>query len=232
MLRQICAAGALALAGACSTTAPLVGGDDARVNYAAGSPLGAQIDRGQARALAAAFVAAMDGGDATDWRDGDASGAVRPGVQKVGNLRFDPAALLDFEPGLRLSRSFETDLGEFVLTRNANVRYGPSTDYDVVETLDSGDGVEVVGRVVDAPWMLIAIDQKVRGFVYEELMVRRPGSELELAGGPTRRPLLCRPFEQTMTVAGVKDQWTGVACKEEGGWRLPPPVEGAPTRLF
>ena len=232
MLRLMCAVGALAMGSACATGSSLSGETGARVNYASGSPLGAQLSRSEENALQAAFVSAMEDGEAKSWRENATTGSIEPGAQQVGNLRFDPAALMAFRPGLRLSRAFETDLGDFVLTRNANVRFGPSTEYKVAETLSSGDGVEVVGKVVDAPWMLVAIDNEVRGFVFEDLMVRRPGTELELAGGPTRRPLLCRTFQQSMTVRGVVDQWTGVACKEESGWRLPPPVEGAPTRLF
>ena len=228
--------GALTLISACANN-PSFGpvGGNSSVNYAASSDLGAALPGREAAALQTAFVDAMDNGSAgqkTSWRGKDASGAVTPGALKVGNLRYDPKQLLDFRPGLKLSRQFETDLGEFVLTRNSNVRYGPSTDDKAVEILPSGTGVDVVGKVIGAPWMLVAVDDTVIGFVYEDLMVRRPGTELELAGGPTRTPLLCREFTQSLTYAGRTDRWSGAACKGDGGWTVLAPDENAPTRLY
>ncbi len=211
----------------------LSGGDGA--NYAVNSKFSGELSRRDVNALAPVFVDAMENGavgDKFEWRGSNAAGAVTPGPQGAGNLLADPWALMPFRPGLKLSRRFETELGEFVLTRNSNVRYGPSTDEKVAEILPSGTGVEVVGKTVDGPWMLVAVDGVISGFVYEDLMVRRPGTELELAGGPTRRPHLCRPFDQSMRINGRTDNWSGVACDKGEGWVLRAPDANAPTRLF
>ncbi len=216
---------------------PGLGGAGARSagSYASGSTLGASLSGRDVAALNEAFVEALDktpaGGRAT-WSGPGASGAITPGARRAGNLRADPNELLEFRPGLKLSHLYETDLGDFVLTRNSNVRYGPSTDEKVAEVLPSGTGVEVIGRVVGEPWMLIARDGVISGFVFEDLMVRRPGTELELAGGPTRRPRLCRSFAQTLSVDGRTDRWSGVACDAGSGWVLSAPARNSPTRLF
>jgi len=204
-------------------------------NFAATSSIGSQLSSRDANALAPVFIEAMDTGEAGrrfNWRGPNATGSVVPGPLRVGNLLADPRRLLKFRPGLKLSRLFETEFGEFVLTRNSNVRFGPSADDKVAEVLPSGTGVNVVGKTIDSPWMLIAVDGVITGFVYEELMVRRPGTELELAGGPTRRPHLCRPFDQSLTLNNRTDQWSGVACDKGDGWVLQTPDEKAPTRLF
>ncbi|MEM9705782.1 MAG: SH3 domain-containing protein [Pseudomonadota bacterium] len=190
---------------------------------------------GDRRALAKAFVDAMDNGSPAttqSWRGQSATGAITPGVPGVGNLRSDPTALIAFRPGLKLTREYETELGEFVLVKNSNIRYGPSTDDQVIEVLDSGTGVEVVGKVVNERWMLIAIDNEIRGFIFETLLKRRPGSELELAGGPTKRPRLCRSFKQTLESPDGSDEWSGVACKIDGRWALQQADTTGPTRLF
>ena len=204
-------------------------------NFAAASTIGSQMSRRDVSALSSVFLAAIEkseAGVAHSWRGPSARGQITPRAFKAGNLLFNPDDLLDFRPGLRLSRAFETDLGEFVLTRNSNVRTGPSTDSAVVEILSSGTGVKVIGRTVGAPWMLVAIDGQILGFVFEDLMVRRPGTELELAGGPTRRPFLCREFDQSVSVRGQTDRWSGVACDKGNGWELLGYEENAPTRLF
>ena len=78
-------------------------------------------------------------------------------------------------------------MGLYVLTRNSNIRLGPGTDHKIAEVLPSGAGVDVVGRVVDKEWMLVASEGSIRGYVHQNLLIKAPGTELELAGGPNRR---------------------------------------------
>lgn len=226
----------LALATSCASNSSLPGlSDRSGENYAANSKFGDRLSGQDVTVLAPVFVEAMESGTAGErvtWRGRNANGSVTPGRAGAGNLLADPRALLPYRSGLKLSRRFETELGDFVLTRNSNVRYGPSTDDNVAEILPSGTGVNVVGKTIDGPWMLVAVDGVISGYVYEDLMVRRPGTELELAGGPTRRPHRCRPFDQTISIGGQTDRWSGVACDKGDGWVLQAPEENAPTRLF
>ncbi len=71
--------------------------------------------------------------------------------------------------------------------------------------------------------MLIAVDDVVRGYIYQNLLIKAPGTELELAGGPRRRPLLCREYVQRIDLGAERDEWQGAACNDGTGWRAAPP---------
>jgi len=224
---------ALALAGCETFSAVGGGGGD---NFAAGSALEYRLSGGDREVLGNAFLRAMETGAAQNWRGRRASGLVEPGTYSLANLQENPraripAARADFD----ISHRVETELGLYVTTRNANVRIGPGTNYAVAEMLSPGAAAEVVGRVVDKSWMLVAVDGVVRGYVYENLLIKAPGTELELAGGPQRRPLLCREFIQRLDMEGAGDAWSGAACNDGAGWRVAPPEidpETAPALLL
>ena len=197
-------------------------------DYAIGSSSAAQLSGADRAALAEAFVAAMDTGQTRQWRGNRAVGVVMPRGYALANLSLDPDARIAASRGdIDLAHTVETDLGLYVLTRNSNIRTGPGTDNEVIEVLPSGAGVEVVGRVVDRNWMLIAADGVVRGYVFQDLLIKAPGTELELAGGPERRPVLCRNFTQRVNVYSVREEWRGAACRDATGWRLAPREEEA-----
>lgn len=218
------ALGAAAFLGAgCASTGPTFGGGP--VNYAAPSSLGAGLGRREVDALYATFTTAVERGPVGEpqvWSAGSYSGAVTPGAYLVGNLKPNPSVLLPVEGRLDLNEAYETDLGLHALTGKANLRAGPSLDAPVLAQLESGTGVDVIGKTVGKPWMLVAIDGVIRGYVHESLMIKAPGSELTLAGGPTRRAHFCRAYSQTLTLFGRTDRWQGVACDRGEGWRLEP----------
>lgn len=198
----------------------LIGGTGG-VNYAEGAALAPSLSGRDRAALGAAFVAAMDAGEMRQWRGERAVGVVMPGGYALGNLYGDPSRLVSAARGdFDLAHRMETELGDHVLTRNSNIRTGPGTDNQITEVLPSGSGVEVVGRVVDRNWMLIAMDGAVRGYVFGDLVIEAPGSELALAGGPVRRPVLCRRFTQRVNIYSDREEWRGAACNDGTGWRL------------
>jgi len=228
MKLTIISLGALALGSCASLPMGSLGGES--VNFASGSALSYRLAGADREALEAAFLRAMDEGAVEHWRGRRASGAVTPEGYALANLLEHPAARIALaRPEIDLHQIVETELGLYALTRNANVRLGPGTHYPIAEEMRSGDGVDVVGRVTDKPWMLVAVAGAVRGYIHANLMRKAPGTELELAGGPHRRPVLCRGFSQTMTVRGASDAWSGAACKMQTGWRIaapdPAPVE-------
>ncbi|PQA85805.1 SH3 domain-containing protein [Hyphococcus luteus] len=226
---------ALAL-GACSSLSDISPFESGGVNYAGGSPAGDRLNGGDRDALAAAFTRAMETGSAQSWRGDRAVGEVTPQGYAIANLKPDPRARIAAARGdFDLAHVMETELGLYVLTRNSNIRTGPGTDNKAVEVLPSGTGVDVVGRVRDRNWMLVAVDGAVRGYVFGDLLIEAPGAELELAGGPMRRPLLCRNFTQRVNVYSERYEWEGAACNDGTGWRLaqdPPPPENAPEELI
>ena len=234
----ILAVGAAALS-ACESL-PLVGGEfssSGAESFSSGSRLAPYLSSSDARILDGAFVEAMELGAPKSWRGARAAGAVTPAGWSLGNLRSDPDLRTPAaRANLELSPVFETELGLYVLTRNANVRLGPGTAHGVAETLPSGAGVEIIGRTVRDNWMLVAHDGAVRGYVSETLMVKAPGTELELAGGPRRRAALCREFVQRLSLGAERDEWTGAACRSDNGeWRLarePEPPADTPALLL
>lgn len=220
-MKKLAAAAALLLA-ACGTGPSIKGGGD-RINYAAESRLGSGLPASARAALAPAFVEAMERGQkgvGVSWGTGPANGTVVPGEFRVGNLKPDPRTLLPVDPGLDLDYSFETERGLHALTGNANLRAGPSADARVLATLEGGTAVDAVGKTVGRPFYLIAIGGRIKGYVHESLAKKAPGTELDLAGGPVRRPALCREFQQTLSLFGDSDRWSGVACNRGEGWRL------------
>jgi len=214
---------------------PSFGGGGGLENYAAASALATDLRGRDVDALGAAFGGAMDGaraGEEITWSGPNARGSVLPGQMTLGGLRADPGERLPFPPGLDISHPLETELGEYVMIRKSNVRAAPSVDAAVLTTAQSGAGVTVIGKVVGQPWMLIAAEGRIRGYVFEDLLTKRPGTELELAGGPTKRPVLCRDFLQKIAVNGRSDRWGGTACKRGERWRLERAPENAPAQLY
>ena len=205
------------------------------VNYAAGSALGVNLPPADAGALQPIFVQAVSrgaAGERFDWRGRESFGWVKAGDFVLGNVKADRFDRPAFPDGLFLRTRLETELGPYALTRNANVRAGPSTDYPVYEQLPSGTGVEGIGRVVGEPWILAEQDGRIVGYIHESLMTKAPGTELLLAGGPTRTPLTCRTFEQRISYTGRSDLWEGVACLEDDQWVLQEAPANAPVRLY
>ncbi|MEO1250904.1 MAG: SH3 domain-containing protein [Pseudomonadota bacterium] len=210
---------------ACESFSAFDGGSaGGSTDYAAGSRLAPTLTGAGERALAAAFVAAMETGAPQRWAGRHAAGEVIPGGYSLANLRADPTSRIPAaRADLVLEPVLETELGLFALTRNSNVRLGPGTNHEVTQTLPSGAGVDVVGKVAGGDWMLAAVDGVVRGYVHKNLMIKAPGAELELAGGPRRQARLCREFRQTMRRYSEDDAWAGAACLSESGeWRLAP----------
>jgi len=215
------------LLAACSSWPSGGFGSSASVNYASGSSLGAQLAPRDREALAAAFLPAMEtGAQGTPhpWSGGRARGVVIPGESMLANLKSNPNIRMPARAGLDLTHRLETELGLYVTIRNANVRTGPSTERRIAEQLSAGAGVDVVGKITGQPWMLVAVDGRIRGYVHASLLVKAPGTELELAGGPRRKPVLCRAFTQRISAYGQSDEWQGAACAYGQGWRLAPPA--------
>lgn len=231
-MRLVVVAAAVALAACASGPGLDFGGGD---NYAAASSLGAELPSGDARALAPAFLQAVDKGatgERFDWRGASSFGWVKAREARVGNLKADPNDRPAIPEGLDLSESYETEQGLYALTRNANARLGASTDFPVREQLVSGTAVTVIGKVVGKPWMLVEADGAVAGYVHESLMIKAPGTELDLAGGPRRQAIFCRAYEQRLSYGGRSDLWEGVACKEDGKWVVKPRPADEPVKLF
>jgi len=214
----VCLAG-LVLTG-CESLSSIGGYGDEAENFAAGSLVAARLAGGDREALGRAVVTAIETGKAQQWRGSRAAGVVMPGDHSLANLRADPdQRIVLARADIDVSHVMETDLGLYVLTRNSNIRTGPGTENKIAEMLPSGTGVDVVGRTGNGAWMLAAIDGRVRGYIHKSLLIKAPGTELELAGGPRRRPVRCREFTQRISIFSERDEWAGAACHDGARWR-------------
>ncbi|WDI32206.1 SH3 domain-containing protein [Hyphococcus flavus] len=220
---------------ACESFSGLDPFDGGSANYTLGAPVDFNLSGRDRDALGYAFTEAMASGKPQGWSGSRARGVVEPLSYALGNLKADPNQRIEAARGdLNLAQVVETELGLYVLTRNSNIRTGPNTSSSAVEVLNSGTGVDVVGRVRDRNWMLVAVNDVVRGYVFGDLLIKAPGSELELAGGPMRKPVLCRNFRQRINMYSDRVEWEGTACNDGTGWRIappPPPGENAPDEL-
>ncbi len=224
----------LAGLGGCATGGPDIGfaGGD---NYAAGSDLAREMTARDREALAAAFVPAVETGAPgamAVWSNGAVSGSVTPGQYLIGNLKPDSGVLLPIAGAIEFADDYETELGLYALKAEANLRAGPSMEAKIFTMLEAGTPVDVVGKTVGRPWMLVAIDSVVRGYVHDSLMMKAPGDDFALAGGPTRRAAFCRAFEQSLSVFGRTDRWSGAACRRDGQWRLEAAPEEEAARAY
>jgi len=191
-------------------------------NFAASSSLAGLLTRADIAALETAFLMAADDPtpDPVSWEE-NASGTVLVRGYFIGNVLADPEELIETRSPIALDFALETERGDFVLAKNSNIRRGPSTDNAILETLPAGTGVEGIGKVAGEDWMLVASDNRVRGYVYSPLLEKAPGSDLlVLDGGPTRTPFLCREYEQSLNVEGQRDRWQGLVCDFGEGWEI------------
>ncbi len=206
---------------ACSTMSSVGRFGGETENFASGSAVADRLSGGDREALSRAMTTALDTGKTQQWRGARAVGVVMPGGYSLANLKPDPNERIAMaRADIDTAHVMETELGLYVLTRNSNIRTGPGTDNSIAEVLPSGTGLDVVGHVSGKEWMLVMVDGRVRGYVHENLAIKAPGTELELAGGPKRRPVKCREFTQRVNIYSERDEWTGAACHDGAGWRL------------
>ncbi|MEM8936390.1 MAG: SH3 domain-containing protein [Pseudomonadota bacterium] len=87
-----------------------------------------------------------------------------------------------------------------------NVRSGPGTDYKVVGAVNAGEVRQVVGKVNNAPWFMVAEGGAGSGYVYSSLLTPSAQEAPKLtASGPVNVvdvPLQCKTVKQEVTLAG------------------------------
>jgi len=129
------------------------------VGTSLGALLGSEIGSGRGNDIAIAAGAVggyvLGGKVGRDWRSGNqGSYSTRTGYQQP------VTAIPELD---HIDRTYRT-------TRTSNVRGGPSTRYVIVGGLQPGEEVQVLGRVLDRNWYLIAQDDIIQGFVHTSLL--------------------------------------------------------------
>lgn len=158
-------------------------------------------------------------GEAVDWTGDTVTGRITSGEARLAVSAEEPAGR-PAPAGLRIPGPMEMDLGVHALRSNANVRLGPSTDDKIVATLKAGTRVEVAGRLVREPWALVAQNGRVRGYIFEELLIRPEGAASRLAGARLATPTYCRRLSESVGTNGSASEWSSFACNSGGEWIL------------
>lgn len=131
---------------------------------------------------------------------------------------------------------------DFRARSGSNVRGGPGTDYVVVDSLASGETVEVVGRVKGTNWVMIAQNGMGSGFVREDLLAPAPvqtaeqkaevirhraaAQERALTAGIVQEVSVqstseCREVETEVNLDdGTTRTETVKACRGPNGWQV------------
>jgi hypothetical protein len=189
------------------------------------SPLAHELPRDDRARLFAAMgqaLAAENDQPNVAWRGG-ARGAIEAGPPFLRGVEAIHTPRLTAPVRLDTASRLEPESGTFETTANVNVRLGPATGFERVDTLPAGTVVDAFGRTVDTgePWLLIGRRDRAFGYMAARFLDARGSDALALAGGVARRPELCRPFRQEIVMPdGRADRWQGVACRTERGWRV------------
>jgi surface antigen len=158
-----------------------------------------------------------------------AAGAINVRQAYLTNVENVRGGRLWSPTGLDTSRVLEPAQGEYTVTgASVNVRLAPSLKGLKAAQLGRGMVVDALGREPEKNWLLVARRGVVLGYIFAPLLESRGGDDLMLAGGASRRPVLCRDFEQTVLMPnGVKDEWENSACRaSDGEWRVVDDVLG------
>jgi uncharacterized protein YgiM (DUF1202 family) len=108
----------------------------------------------------------------------------------------------------------------------SNLRGGPSTDYAVMDVLDQGETVHVVGKVVGQDWLMISRDGIGRGFLFANLADPAPGAAMASNRAISTASLdgvrECSVLEQVVrTNDGASETIRARACRDASGqWVL------------
>ena len=109
-----------------------------------------------------------------------------------------------------------------------NVRGGPGTDFVVVGSLNSGEVVDVIGKVQSSNWYMIGEGGAASGFVYAPLLKpsataapQKAAPAGEIATEAVMASQTCRTIEQTVVLAdGSQHKEQVTACQGPDGWQI------------
>ena len=191
-----------------------------------GGEIGKQLDARDRQGIAETGQQALNTGQSTSWTNPNTG---TTSTARVTETVYRPApqrSIKGSDDMVWQVPPMELIGADYVATTTSNVRGGPSTNYAVMDQIQNGERVRVVGKVVEKDWYMIERNGIGRGFVYGELLRRapqtvtvaeRPVSTAELAG--VRQ---CSVLEQEVTLQdGTKQTRKARACQNaDGTWEL------------
>ncbi|MEQ8813120.1 MAG: SH3 domain-containing protein [Thalassobaculum sp.] len=190
-----------------------------------GGVIGKQLDPSDRQGIAETRQQALDTGQPVTWNNPDSGVQSTARVVETSYRPVPAERSTDSEDLVWRVPPLQLIGGDYVATTTSNVRGGPGTEYGVMDQLKDGEPVYVVGKVVEADWMMVARNGIGRGFVHADLLrpadvatrVDRPLSNANLAG--VRE---CSILEQEVRLAdGTSETKRARACRSaDGSWEL------------
>jgi len=191
-----------------------------------GGEIGKRIDQRDQQGIAQTSQEALNTGQPVSWENPDTGTS---STARVTETTYRPAPQGETKgandmvwqvPPMQLIGR------DYLATATSNVRGGPSTDYAVMDQIQNGERVRVVGKVVEQDWYMIERNGIGRGFVYGELLreaprtvsvAERPQSTADLSG--VRQ---CSVLQQEVTLSdGTARTREARACQSaDGTWEL------------
>jgi len=143
-----------------------------------GAKIGAHLDEKDRAALEVESANALNSandGQHVNWSNPEsgASATLTPQNTRseTRNVAFMRDRRVEVAPSINL-------IGKtYVATKSSNVRSGPSTQHSRVGSLRSGEEFTAVGRVTNAPWIMVAKNEVTVGYVYAPLVTASTARE-------------------------------------------------------
>lgn len=116
---------------------------------------------------------ALDTGQTQTWTNPDTGVSTTAEIQEVAYRPAPTGAASDGTSRLAWRvPTMELVGADYAATTKTNVRGGPSTDYAVMDQLEAGETVRVVGKVANENWYMISRNGIGKGFVFGDLLRR------------------------------------------------------------
>lgn len=143
-----------------------------------GARIGAHLDAQDQAAVERESVNALNSasdGQRVSWNNPESGASATLTPQNTRSETRDVTFMRDKR--VEVAPSINLIGKTYVATRSSNVRSGPSTQHSRVGSLRSGEQFTAVGRVSDAPWIMVAKKEVTVGYVYAPLVKPSTGQD-------------------------------------------------------
>jgi len=197
-----------------------------------GKQIGKKLDEEDRARMAASMQRSLVSGESANWSNAKNKTSGQSRVVAT-NTKSKPVKVKVLKSKVKQVPPIDIIGTTYTASSRSNVRGGPSTDYVVVGSLDADKPVNVVGKVKNSNWFLIAEDGVGSGFVSSSLLNPAPTAVIEpadvnfAASDITEEEVasstLCRSIENSVTLPdGTTESETITACQGPNGWEVQP----------
>lgn len=195
-----------------------------------GNQIGQYLDEEDQKRLAEATQTTAVSGQPISWTNPDTgvSGTTRVVKEET---RSENVAVPVLKERVTELPPFEYIGERYSVASASNVRGGPGTDYKVVDSLNAGQTVDVIGEVEGKPWYLVGENGVGNGFVFNKLLKPTGQASTVLVNDDATGPGVssqqtvaqrnCRTIEQVVVLQDGAEQVEKVtACQGSNGWEI------------